>query len=703
MPNLLVELGTEELPVDILDVIYGELRPRASERLGQYRLAFKEIRVEATPRRIALFVEGIANRQEDETVQSAGPSVEKAYDAEGRPTPALQGFLKSKQATLKEITVKETPRGKHITLERVHAGKSAASVLPAILNEIFTSLSFPKMMRWESTGARFPRPVRWIVALLDKRVLSFSFGAVRAGDITFGHRFLHPKPVRVQSADWETYRKTLKRCRVFLDLAERKSKIGLELQGRFGQKTFDQDLVHITAQLAEDPYMLQGSFSKDYLELPSEALASCMKKNQKIFALYDARGRLTGQFAAVLNGRRKGLSRIRRDYENVLESRLRDARYFFKADTREPLENKLALLEQVTYLGKLGNMRQKTERIESLAETFAGLIHGEDVKANLKRAARLSKIDLMTHLVYEFPDLQGIAGREYALKDGEKEPVGLAIADQYSPKNLSENYQDLRRTMTPLGALLGLVDRMDHLVGAFGTGLQPTGSQDPYALRRAGGAFVKIVRAFPHAFSLGAFVDASVDLYGGLLSVPAAELKTKLLKFLEDRIIFELQVKAGTREYEILAAVLKAGAQDIAGAYERFEILTQLYHETPDVFIRAAKVVERTANILKGAPVSEGGINPGTLKEASEQKLYQLIEERSGELRDCLKDKNYRKVTERFGEIFYAPLHDFFDQVMVNVEDAQIRANRQALMRRINRLYTEHLADLSVLSRLDQG
>ncbi len=717
MSNLLLEIGTEELPVDALNVIYNDLKPKTEAVLRKARLTFGEIKAEATPRRIALHIEALAGRQSDETQELSGPSKDKAYDANGKPTSALEGFLKSKGASLQDVSIKETPRGTFIMIQQKNVGKTAAAVLPQILQEILSSLSFPKNMRWEKTNFRFPRPVRWVAALLDKKILNFSFASLKAGNKSYGHRFLSPQPFAILSADWETYKKLLRKAHVILDLEERKKMIAKGLETKFKQKSFDEELLHTTAQLAEEPFLLQGRFAKEYLELPKEVLASCMKKNQKIFACYDLNGKLTGQFVAVLNGSRKGLPGIQKGYENVLESRLKDARYFYKADTKEPLEKKLHLLEQVTYLGKLGNMKQKTERLEKFAETASSAFgflavtssssslrrsEATETISDLKRVARLSKIDLMTHLVYEFPDLQGIVGREYALAAGEKNDVAFAIGTQYLPKSLSENFSEMRNQFNPLGALFGILDRLDLLVGAFGTGIQPTGSQDPFALRRAGGSIVKLLRVFPFHLSWRQAIEMSASLYGNVLSVSTQELTEKLMKFFEERLVFELQVKAGTREHEVLQAVIRSSFDDFADVYERYERLISLYHKQPEIFIKTAKVIERTANITKGVK-GMPSINPELFTENSEKALYQVWERNAAEIKSFLDERNFEKATLKFGESFYQPLHDFFEQVMVNVEDAKIRANRQALMRQINRLYSERVADLSVLSKLDQG
>ncbi len=699
MPNLLVEIGTEELPTDALNVVYSNLASKATEIFQKNRLSFKQVLVQATPRRIAFYIEDLAARQLDENLELSGPSVEKAYDGEGKPTQALLGFLKSKEADLRDLEVKDTPRGQFVVIRRVLKGKATAAVLPEVLAELFNSLTFPKNMRWEKSGFRFPRPIRWLVAMLDKKVISFSFANLKAGNISYGHRFLSPKSFKVLSADWTLYKKALAKAHVILDLDERKNLISEELTKKYKQAHFDEELLHTTAQLVEEPFLLEGGFKKEYLELPKEVLASCMKKNQKIFACYGTDGKLNGKFVAVMNGARvkSGLPRIREDYEGVLESRLKDARYFYKEDTKEKFETKLHLLEQVTYLGKLGSMRQKAERLEKLALEFADFAGHAGLQADLQRAALLSKIDLMTHLVYEFPDLQGIVGREYSRESGEKKEVADAVGSQYLPKSLSENYQDLKKDMNFLGAMLGVLDRLDHLVGAFGTGVQVSGSQDPYALRRAGGSLVKIIRAFGIHFSLNRMLDQSIIFYGNLLALKPEEVKNKLTKFIEERVVFELQVKPGTKDYEILQAVMKTSSDNLADVFSRFETLKDLFHKDPKPFLKAAKVVERTGNIIKGAKI-EGEIDPALLQEPSEKVLSNILSGKVWEL-EAIKDP--AKYTVRFGEVFYDAVQEFFSQVMVNAEDTSIRRNRQILMKRINSLYAQKIADLSLLSNLD--
>jgi len=697
MPNLLIEIGVEELPVGMLDVIYDELAAKTRQKLVDERIAFSDVKVEATPRRIALFVQGIAAMQPDRTFEISGPSYEKCYDAQGKPTQVLVGFLKSKQAAEKDIEVRETPKGKFVFLKKKEKGVAVAGLLPALIPALLASLSFPKFMRWESSGFRFPRPIRWLVVLMDAKKIPLVLAGVKSGNQSFGHRFLSPQGFTIPKADWKGYVSLLKKKHVCLPIGTREALVRGALKSRFGQKQSDDELAHMNAQLVEEPFFLAGTFSQEYLELPAEVLASCMKKNQKVFACYDSKGKMKNQFVAVMNGKRNGLAKIRADYENVLDSRLKDARYFYEMDTRESFEKKKPKLAELVYLGKLGSVLDKTERLEKLAPEFAKAVGCPELAEDLKRVASLSKIDLVTHLVYEMPDLQGIVGREYAREAREKEEVSLAIGTQYLPKNLSEDYKNLPKQMSKLGAMFGIIDRYDLLIGALGTGLEPTGSQDPYALRRAGGIVVKLIRAFDISFSLSEVHKNNLFLYDGRFLLK--EVGLKYVKFLRERVAFELGVKSGMRSYEILQAVMDSSFEDIADVFRRFDVLTGMDQK---ILIKAAKVIQRTANMLKGYGKAPGEPKEELLAEVQEKKLFELLKTKAKEVEEPLEKGNYERATRLFADLFSVPLHDFFDHVLVNAEDAALRENRMALVAKINRLYTAKVADLSVLSRIDE-
>ena len=697
--SALIEIGTEELPVANLDIFSNQGAELIRKALIKHRLDFSAIRTGATPRRLAIFIENLEPKQKEERNVVTGPAADKAYDASGKPTPALLGFLSGQQATLQQVKIQETPRGRYVAIEKIHKGEPTSKILPRLLVETLSSLPFPKMMYWEKSGFRFPRPVRWIVALYGKKVIALNFAGIKSGRTTFGHRFLAPGSFSISQADWKDYEKRLKKKHVFLSGEVRGGMIEQGLK-KFQQKEFDSELLREAANLVEEPFLIQGKFSGTYRDLPEEILVTCMKKYQKIFACRDDKGNLVNRFVAVLNGRRSGLPQIRQDYENVLESRLRDAQYFYEEDTKEPLEKKVSRLKELVFLGRLGTMEERTERLRGLAKNFAEISGLRELEKILERTAHLSKADLTTQMVGEFPELQGIMGREYAEASGEPDEVARAVGEQYLPKNLAEDYQGLKKKLSLAGALFGITDRMDLLVGAFAVRLNPTGSEDPYALRRAGGILVKLVRSFSFQFSLSELIRQSYQKYKVKLDLSEEEVSKKLADFLKDRVAFELQAKSGTRLHEILQGVMKSSFNDLADVFRRFEMLAELSAKNPKVFFKTSKIVERTSNILKGAKEALNSVDPKLLQEPLEKRLYELAQQEEAELRRFVEERNYSEATRLYGETFFEPLHDFFDKVMVNVDDASIRRNRQALMKQINGLYTEKVADLSLLTQV---
>lgn len=696
--NLLVEIGAEELPLSALDLIYADFKNAFSKLLERERIGHSAIEVEATPRRIAFFIEGIPLKQEDLKLEISGPSAEKAYDASGKPTQALLGFMKSKEITEKDIELRDTAKGKFVFGHKELKGKLSAQILPVLIQEVFQTLPFKRGLRWDETGYKFPRPIRWIVALLDTTVLKFKIADVHSGKTSLGHRFLSPKSFTVVKADWQAYAKLLEKQQIILSIEKRESLIREELVKKYGQKKLDEELVHECAQLVEKPFLLEGGFSKEYLELPAEVLATCMKKHQRIFAIYQ-NDKLQNRFVAVMNGKREGLAKISSDFEKVLDSRLKDARFFFKEDTQTPLKNLEAKLSELVYLGTLGSMRDKVLRLEELAPVFCEFSEEKESGASLSAVALLSKCDLLTKLVYEFPELQGIVGGEYARHAGEKEEIARAIAEQYLPKNLSEPHHQVKKQMGKLSALFGVIDRLDLLVGAFGTGIEPTGSQDPFALRRAGGLFVKLIRAFDLHFSLNAVVSSLESLYGSKITKPDG--KNRLFKFLQDRIAFELNVKQGMPEHEILQAVIKTRFDDLADIFVRYEKVLALSAKHKAQFSLSVKVVQRIANILKGSKDQVSGWKEALLKEEKEIALAKALKSAQSTVLAAAQSGDFQRANATYSEVLSQPVMDFFEKVMVNAEDLEVRKNRLGLLTEIRNLYTQNIADLSLLSRID--
>ena len=467
--NLLFEIVTEELPVDSLDTLRNSWQLKFEEALRISRLSFESTHLGLTPRRIAVFVEELSPRQADETIEVSGPRKDQAYDKSGKPTQALLGFLRSKKLTEKDIFIKESRGAKSVAAKIIRKGVSTEKVLPELLEGVLESIPFPKRMRWDGDGFRFPRPIRWGLAIYGNKPLSFTFAGVRTKPETRGHRFLSNKPIRVSYADWDKYRELLLKNHVLLSEEDRKRVIRDGIKRRKKTTPLDESLIHITSFLTEEPFLVEGAFKKEYLKLPEEILYTVMKKHQRIFAIYNSKGDVLNHFIAVINGKRKDLERLKLNYERVLESRLNDAQFFFREDTQVSLDDRKDKLGDLIFMKKLGTYGQKEHRIGWLAidltsekgDRLKGLTAEEE--KHLRDAAQICKRDLATQMVFEFPELQGVMGREYALYDGKPPEVARAISEHYLPKSLAEGYKYLSKTISRVGAVLGIIDRLDTL------------------------------------------------------------------------------------------------------------------------------------------------------------------------------------------------------------------------------------------------
>ena len=706
-PDFLLEIGVEELPADFQDEGEKQLAEEGAKRLREScRLEFRALRTFSTPRRLVLAVSGLSAGP-DVTEEILGPSVEQAFDADGKPTPVLLGFAKSRGVSPDEVIRKETPRGPRVAV-LVRRPKQSLAVF---CEQLIQHLSFPKMMCWIGEGGRgidFPRPLRWIVALEGKKIVRCHVGNIASGRISYGHRFLAPKPVRIVDADLERFKKTLKSRHVWIDAKERADFIRKTLT-HLGSNNHDEPLTHTVTGLLEEPFPVQGRFRKEDLELPAEVLATCMAKNQKIFVCYDKKGNAVNRFVAFINGPRKKGAAIVREYERVLEARLSDAKLFFAEDQREPLEAKAARLKQLVFLGKLGTLYDKAERVGWLGEKLAAEgAAWKNIFGKLKTASRLSKVDLVTQMVYEFPDLQGVIGRVYAQRQGVDPDVAAAIRDHYWPRSLKDRW-DPAHPVGVLGAWLGIADRMDTLVGAFGIGLEFSGSQDPYALRRAAGGIVKVVYEFHRRglgrleFKLGPAIGLAYERFSSDMKVSASDVTSKLMQVIKERVVVELWDGKDMRAREILEGVLKTSSDNILASIERFERLLHLLQKDPQVFSKAHKVVERTHNILKGAkePVRDA-VDEGALTDGLERELFSVSRRVSDAMEKHLTSGAYDEATRSYAQGFYELIHQYFDRVLVNVEDQAIRKNRLALMKEINQLYTRQVADLSCVTQVEQ-
>ncbi len=721
--DFLLEIGCEELPADYmpsaLDWNYPPpkgLAASAARVLSEAKLVWKEIETFGLPRRLVLKVSGIdpVVREEME-----GPPVSVAYAPDGKPTPAAEGFAKKMGVSLSSLKKKQTARGERLVLERsIPAEKILESAVPAIINGIF----FPKTMRWDSSGVRFARPVRWLCAFYGAKPFACAYGLLKSAPETYPNRRLPQKPVKILSI--HGYFLMLPKLKVQLEagivlspdeqhiIRSPKKRQGLlqqlvaaakKLGGRLPDENTEEFewLLNTVTFLSEDPVVAVGSFQKQYLDLPTEVLATSMAKHLKLFSIREKNSeKLLPNFLAVLEGKPTIPAVVMANVDRIIEARFTDARFFYRADTKTKLESKIAQLSGVVFHEKLGTM---VERIPHL-ERLIGLISRETnsppaVASSAVRAVRLCKADLVTQMVREFPTLQGLIGSRYAVQDGEPAEVVTAIREHYAPRAAKDPVPS-----TVLGALVSLADRFDTLIGYFGVGLKPTGSADQYGLRRQATGLVRILIEPPKGvsfvgLSIDRIFDEGIQSWGARLKTDKNLLKKELHSFLIERFEWLASVRGGfTREQS--EAVLSAGSDDLAGAWERLSVLAQFWNDSrrKDSLIKAAKVAERTGRIVQSVKGGNGfgSVNPDILKESSERKLWEAWNRVAPLVREQVKGRRFEEAVVTYSGL-YPEVHEFFEKVFVMDEDPAVRKNRLAFMKEIHQSLAGSFADLSKL------
>jgi len=700
--DLLFEIGTEELPAAYLPAAITQLREEGERLLREAHLAFTAVQSHGTPRRLVLIVTGLDATQHNPPEEIRGPSKQAAYDAQGAPTPALAGFLKGRGGTLTQTTIVSTEKGGYVYLTKPAKQVPAAAVLPALLSQLITRLRFPKTMRWDDSGVRFARPVRWLVALYGSTPLRVRFGRLAGGRTTIIGGPTQPRAVSVRDA--AHYLALLKRQGIIVDADARARQIQGLLNtlakthhGVAATESVTYGLLEEVTHLVEQPVAFAGRFDPRYLSLPREVLLASMAKYQRIFAVQTKAGRLLPAFIAMLDGRPRSVPAVQRAYEHVLNARLTDSLLFLKQDReRLPLDRLLPSLREVTFHQKLGSMADKSHRVVALGEALAQLwqLTAEE-RAHLRRACELAKADLVTTMVREFPTLQGIIGKSYALDAGEPTPVAHAIEEQYLPL-AGRPPLELRRASagdlvaerlpkTLIGSALAIVDKFDTLTGYFAIGIEPTGDQDPFGLRRCAQGIVEVAWAVHRS-----------------LLVP---MTPRVKQYLGERL-YTFAWPAPVPSRDVIDAVLGSPWDDLVDAMERIVALTTLtgsgatglsWHSG---LAKAAKVIERTRNMLKGATLTQSQVDPAQFHDPFEHQLWQAYQAQHARLTHLMAQRAYAEATTLYGETFFEPLHAFFDHVLVNVKEDALQQNRLALLKTINTLYTDRVADLSKLAIL---
>jgi glycyl-tRNA synthetase beta chain len=698
--ELLFEIGAEEIPAGMLPRAVSELKSILEKHLVAENLTEgTSIETFGGPRRLTAVVRGIIAKQADVDMEITGPPKAVAYDSVGAPTRAAVSFAEKQGVGLHELIIVTTPKGESIAAKVTKRGRSAHELLLEILPRVIHDLSWPKTMTWTGkSGARFIRPIRWIVALLGGKALKFSFGGVAAGDATAGHRFLGKSPIAVRN--FTDYEAKLRANGVILRPEERREKISKELAAHAKRGGYhvheDVELLEMVTYLNEYPSVIEGGFDDSFLELPDEILITVMRGHQKYFAVEKRGGELAPHFLAVINLAKDAKGLVRAGHEKVLRARFADARFFWNSDQKTKLADLLPKLQKVTYESRLGSYFDKVERVRaiacSLAEGWYNLGVMQARVADADRAAELAKCDLTTEMVGEFGELQGVVGGLYARAQGEAEEVADAVYDHYRPVGLDD---PIPRNLT--GCAVALADKIDSIVGCFSVGVVPTGSSDPFALRRAALGIVKIILEKKLYVSLTSFIGSAAK---ALLTHPPKKAVTsqqeqQVLEFVLERARFVLREKSGYA-YDEVNAVLRAGSDDLVDVEKRLKALKAI-RKTKN-FEPLAVSFKRIRRILEKAELPSGvhPVQPGLFEKDAERELYAAVRKAAGKVSDDKRAGKYQEALEEIAGLRKS-VDQFFSDVMVMAENEEVRKNRLALLSEILREFTT-IADFSELA-----
>lgn len=720
MEKLLFEIGTEEIPAKFMPGILAQLKELAEKKMDELRIPYEAVKVYGTPRRMTFIADGVAEHQADSTIEAKGPSVKIAFK-DGEATKAAQGFARGQGVDVEDLEV----RGEYVYAVKHLAGQEVEDLLPGLLHDILTSLSFPKTMRWADHDFRFVRPIRWLVALFGDDVIPVEITGVKSGKFSRGHRFLRPALVEgakaVESLDdakellekavsavkntvssavnktpgaveipcAEAYEEILKDNFVMVDQDARRELIRQQVidlaieEG--GHAEIDEDLLEEVNYLVEWPTALCGCFEERFLPLPKECIITPMREHQRYFPVLKEDGSLLNKFITVRNGGKEHLDVVAHGNERVLRARLSDAEFFFNEDRKQPLEARLAKLTTVSFQEGLGNMNDKSQRLVKAADMIAFGLNSKVDREKLARTALLCKTDLVTGMVVEFTELQGVMGREYALLDGEAPEVAKGIYEHYLPRFAGDELP-----ATDIGRIVGIADKLDNIVATFSRGLAPTGSQDPYALRRQALGIINILID-------GNYHVSMVKLIAGvayLLNIPAEKTKEVIMPVMDffKQRLKNMLLDQGIR-YDVVDAVLADDRNDdIADLASRAQALNAFVAtEEAPALIQAAT---RVANLCKKIE-QETAINTNLFQNPAEGELHKAVTELNNEMLLATVQFNYAAVLQTACKLV-APVNKFFDDVMVMDNDEQIKNNRLALLSAVKDI-THAVGDLSAI------
>lgn len=690
--ELILEIGTEEIPAGFIEWAIRDLSEIAAKKLEGASLKFESISAYGTPRRLTLRVTGLAEKQEDVTQEIYGPPVKIAFDENGNYTKPAEGFAKSQGVDVKELITVSRDRGDFLAVVKKSRGLKTDRLLKELLPDIMLSIQFRKSMKWGSGEITFARPVRWILALYGGKTVSFELEGLKSGNKSRGHRFMRPKPFKVTG--WGDYTEGLDTGYVMLDQDRRKSEIDRgvkELASKLGGGIEeDADLLETVTNLVEYPVVLKGNFEKEFLDLPKEVLISVMKSHQKYFHVVSRNdtSKLLPYFIFVCGTPVNDTEVVSRGNERVIRARFSDARFFYDEDRRGSLEDKVENLKGMVFLSDAGSYYDKTERIKLIAGELADSVGYAGKKTVILRAASLCKADLATQMVFEFPELQGIMGRYYALSSGESEETARAIEEHYMPVS-----RDGALPGSEEGAVVSIADKLDSISACFICGLIPTGTSDPYALRRHAIGIINIILDKELTLPLGHIIRCSlksvIDQNNGFTDA-GLETAVQILDFMRERFR-NIMIEKGF-SYDVVDAVIGAGFDDILDCRRKIEALSE-FSKAPD-FEPLGIAFKRVVNIVKGQ--DRTAVDETLFRESVERELYDSFADTSRSVESEITGKNYPESLSIMKNL-KEPVDRFFDNVMVMDKDPDIRQNRIALLHEIRELFFK-IADFSKLS-----
>lgn len=675
---LFIELGTEEIPASYIVPALESMSVQMTRFLGENRISHGEPAITGTPRRLVMNIPGVASSQEPVTIEVIGPPKQAGFDAQGRPTKAAEGFARGQGVSVDDLKIKETPKGEYLCVYRREAGASTRDLLEKMLPDFIARIPFPKSMHWASFTVTFARPIQWIVALLGGEVLNCEYGHVRSSNKSSGHRFMSPEFFEVK--DYAGHRENLRQRSVILDLAERRGLIAAgadkAAEGVGGTILRDEDLLDEVTQLVEFPQPLVGQFEEKYLELPPELLITVIKKHQRYFAITGPNGALLPYFVTISNTIPRDFGLVAAGNARVVRARLEDARFYYKEDQKVRLDERAEQLKGVVFHSKIGTSYEKVERFSELAKWLAERIAPDRLETVL-RASYLCKADLVSGVVCEFPELQGVMGKTYALLQGEAKIAADVIYEHYLPNRAGGPIPE-----SVEGSIVSIADKIDTIAACFGVGLIPTGTADPFALRRQTLGIIRIVLERPFRISLGGLVDRAIELLAAKLVQPAGNVRGDVLDFFKGRLHNYLASQEGFST-DIVEAALAVGIDDIVDAVERTKALAG-FTRRPD-FGSLATAIKRVANIIKEPETAP--VDAGLLRVAAEQALYNAFRDTESVAEGLFAKSDYAAALEAIAQLKGA-IDSFFDSVLVMDKDESVRRNRLALLTRIQGLFS---------------